>query len=169
MAERRVVVTGMGAITPIGNTLEQFWDGLKNGVSGADYITHFDTEKFATKFAAMVSDFDPGKFIEPKAARRLDRFSQFAIAASDMAIADSSIDLDTIDKNRVAVLVGTGIGGMETFYKNCVAYEKMGPRGISPFFYPHADSGHCFRSHIDKIRVPWPQLLRCFSLCYRIS
>ena len=69
MAERRVVVTGMGAITPIGNTLEQFWDGLKNGVSGADYITHFDTEKFATKFAAMVSDFDPGKFIEPKAAR----------------------------------------------------------------------------------------------------
>lgn len=136
MAERRVVVTGMGAITPIGNTLEQFWDGLKNGVSGADYITHFDTEKFATKFAAMVSDFDPGKFIEPKAARRLDRFSQFAIAASDMAIADSSIDLDTIDKNRVAVLVGTGIGGMETFYKNCVAYEKMGPRGISPFFIP---------------------------------
>lgn len=136
MAERRVVVTGMGAITPIGNTLEQFWDGLKSGKSGADYITHFDTERFATKFAAMVNDFDPGEFIEPKAARRLDRFSQFALAGSDMAIADSSIDLDTVDKNRVAVLVGTGIGGMDTFYKNCVAFEKMGPRGISPFFIP---------------------------------
>ncbi|MCC5933698.1 MAG: beta-ketoacyl-ACP synthase II [Candidatus Cyclonatronum sp.] len=136
MAERRVVVTGMGAITPIGNTLEQFWDGLKSGKSGADYIRHFDTEKFATKFAAMVDGFDPVEFIEPKAARRLDRFAQFALAASDMAISDSSIDLETIDKNRVAVLVGTGIGGMETFYKNCVAYEKMGPRGISPFFIP---------------------------------
>lgn len=136
MAERRVVVTGMGAITPIGNTLEQFWDGLKSGVSGAEYITHFDTERFATKFAAMVNNFDPGEFIEPKAARRLDRFSQFALAASDMAIADSSIDLETVDKNRVAVLVGTGIGGMDTFYKNCVAFEKMGPRGISPFFIP---------------------------------
>ncbi|AXJ01540.1 3-oxoacyl-[acyl-carrier-protein] synthase II [Cyclonatronum proteinivorum] len=136
MAERRVVVTGMGAITPIGNDLEQFWDGLKNGKSGVDYIKHFDTERFATKFAAMVNDFKPGDFIEPKAARRLDRFSQFALAASDMAIADASIDLETVDKNRVAVLVGTGIGGMDTFYKNCVAFEKMGPRGISPFFIP---------------------------------
>ena len=136
MSERRVVVTGMGAITPIGNTLDAFWDGLKNGKSGASVIKHFDTEKFATKFAAMVDDFNVEDFMDSKAARRMDRFSQFASVASDMAIADSSIKLDEIDKNRVAVLIGTGIGGMETFYKNAVAYEKHGPRGISPFFIP---------------------------------
>ncbi|MCH8557869.1 MAG: beta-ketoacyl-ACP synthase II [Balneolia bacterium] len=136
MSDRRVVVTGMGAITPIGNTLDAFWDGLKNGKSGASTIEHFDTERFATKFAAMVKDFNVGDFMDPKAARRMDRFSQFASVASDMAIEDSSINLDEIDKNRVAVLIGTGIGGMDTFYKNCVAYEKHGPKGISPFFIP---------------------------------
>ena len=136
MSNRRVVVTGMGAITPIGNTLDAFWDGLKNGKSGASTIEHFDTERFATKFAAMVKDFNVGDFMDPKAARRMDRFSQFASVASDMAIEDSSINLDAIDKNRVAVLIGTGIGGMDTFYKNCIAFEKYGPKGISPFFIP---------------------------------
>lgn len=136
MSDRRVVVTGMGAITPIGNTLDAFWDGLKNGKSGASTIEHFDTERFATKFAAMVKDFNVGDFMDPKAARRMDRFSQFASVASDMAIEDSSINLDAIDKNRVAVLIGTGIGGMDTFYKNCIAFEKYGPKGISPFFIP---------------------------------
>lgn len=136
MSDRRVLVTGMGAITPIGNTLDAFWDGLKNGKSGASTIEHFDTERFATKFAAMVKDFNVGDFMDPKAARRMDRFSQFASVASDMAIEDSSINLDAIDKNRVAVLIGTGIGGMDTFYKNCIAFEKYGPKGISPFFIP---------------------------------
>ncbi len=136
MSDRRVVITGMGAITPIGNPLSEFWEGLKTGTSGSDHITHFDTDRFATKFAAMVKDFDVSKFMDPKSARRMDRFCQFASVAADEAISDSSIDLNAIDLNRVAVLIGTGIGGMETFYNNCVGFESRGPKGISPFFIP---------------------------------
>ncbi|MFW6348432.1 MAG: beta-ketoacyl-ACP synthase II [Cyclonatronaceae bacterium] len=137
MSERRVVITGMGAITPIGTGLDAYWDGLKNGRSGASMIEHFDTSEFATKFAAMVNDFNPADHdLDAKAARRMDRFTQFAIAASSEAIENSGIDLEAIDKDRVAVLIGTGIGGMETFYNNCVNFEKRGPRGISPFFIP---------------------------------
>lgn len=137
MSERRVVITGMGAITPIGTGLDAYWDGLKNGRSGATTIEHFDTTEFATKFAAMVRDFNPADHdLDAKAARRMDRFSQFAMVASGEAIESSGIDLDAIDKDRVAVLIGTGIGGMETFYDNCVNFEKRGPRGISPFFIP---------------------------------
>lgn len=137
MSERRVVITGMGAITPIGTGLDAYWDGLSNGRSGASDIEHFDTSEFATKFAAQVKDFKPTDHgVDAKAARRMDRFSQFAMAGSAEAIEDSGIDLEAIDKNRVAVLIGTGIGGMETFYDNCVNFEKRGPRGISPFFIP---------------------------------
>ncbi len=136
MSTRRVVVTGMGAQTPIGKGIPAFWDGLKNGKSGARTIEHFDTERFATKFAAMVQDFDPGEHLNPRDARRMDRFCQFAVAASEEALTDSGVDLESIDKNRVSVLIGTGIGGMETFYKQCVSFEQHGPRGISPFFIP---------------------------------
>jgi 3-oxoacyl-[acyl-carrier-protein] synthase II len=134
--KRRVVITGLGALTPVGSGADAFWDGLKSGRSGAKTITHFDTERFATKFAAMVEDFRVEDHIPPKEARRLDRFSQFAIVASDAAIADSALNLDEIDKTRVAVLIGTGIGGMETFYKQSVSFTESGPRGISPFFIP---------------------------------
>ncbi|MCH8568281.1 MAG: beta-ketoacyl-ACP synthase II [Balneolales bacterium] len=136
MSVRRVVITGMGAITPIGNNIDEFWEGLKAGRSGARTIEHFDTDRFATKFAAMVQGFDVAEHMDARAARRMDRFSQFAAVASDEAIANSGVNLDEIDKNRVAVLIGTGIGGMDTFYKNCLDYQKYGPKGISPFFIP---------------------------------
>jgi 3-oxoacyl-[acyl-carrier-protein] synthase II len=136
MSERRVVISGMGALTPIGVGIDAFWDGLKNGKSGAKTIEHFDTERFATKFAAMVPDFDVAQYLNPKEARRMDRFCQFAMVAADEAVTDSGIDTETLDKNRVAVLVGTGIGGMETFYKQAVAFHESGPRGVSPFFIP---------------------------------
>ena len=137
MSERRVVITGMGAITPIGTGLDAYWDGLENGRSGASTIEHFDTSEFATKFAAMVNDFKPTDHnMDAKSARRMDRFTQFAMAGSGQAIENSGIDLNAIDKDRVAVLIGTGIGGMKTFYDNCVNFEKRGPRGISPFFIP---------------------------------
>ncbi len=136
MSQRRVVITGMGAITPVGIGLDAFWQGLTNGKSGARSIEHFDTERFATKFAAMVPDFNVADYLNPKEARRMDKFCQFGMIASDFAINDSGIDMEQLDKNRVAVLVGTGIGGMETFYKQSTSFNESGPKGISPFFIP---------------------------------
>lgn len=126
----------MGALTPIGKGIDEYWNGLKNGHSGARHIEHFDTERFATKFAAMVPDFNVADYLNPKEARRMDKFCQFAMIAAEQAISDSGVDLDNMDKNRVAVLVGSGIGGMETFYNQAVSFHESGPRGISPFFIP---------------------------------
>ena len=100
--QRRVVVTGLGAVTPIGNNVPDFWDGLINGKNGVDLITRFDTSKFSTKFAAEVKNFDPGQFIERKSLSRLDPFTQFAISAADMALQDSKIDLSKITLERLA-------------------------------------------------------------------
>ena len=136
MSDRRVVVSGMGALTPIGKGIEEFWNGLKAGKSGARSIEHFDTERFATKFAAMLPDYNASDYLNPKEARRMDKFCQYAMIAAEEAISDSGVDLEAIDKNRVAVLVGSGIGGMETFYNQAVSFEKIGPRGVSPFFIP---------------------------------
>jgi 3-oxoacyl-[acyl-carrier-protein] synthase II len=136
MANRRVVISGMGALTPIGKGINEFWNGLKNGRSGARTIEHFDTDRFATKFAAMLPDFDVSNYLNPKEARRMDKFCQYAMIAAEEAINDSGLNLDEIDKNRVAVLVGSGIGGMETFYNQAVSFHQSGPRGISPFFIP---------------------------------
>ncbi len=136
MSDRRVVVSGMGALTPIGKGIEEFWNGLQAGKSGARSIEHFDTERFATKFAAMLPDYNASDYLNPKEARRMDKFCQYAMIAAEEAISDSGVDLEAIDKNRVAVLVGSGIGGMETFYNQAVSFEKIGPRGVSPFFIP---------------------------------
>lgn len=136
MSTRRVVITGMGALTPIGKGIDEFWTGLKSGRSGARLIEHFDTERFATKFAAMIPEFNVADYLNPKEARRMDKFCQYAMIASDEAVKDAAIDLESIDKNRVAVLVGSGIGGMETFYKQAVDFYNSGPRGVSPFFIP---------------------------------
>ena len=136
MSQRRVVITGMGAITPVGTGLDAFWQGLISGKSGARTIEHFDTERFATQFAAMVPDFNVGDYLNPKEARRMDKFCQFGMIASEFAINDSGLDIEQIDKNRVAVLVGTGIGGMETFYKQATSFNESGPKGVSPFFIP---------------------------------
>jgi len=136
MGLRRVVVTGIGAITPIGNNVEEFWDGLCHGKNGANLITKFDTERFATKFACEVKNFNVEDFIDKKESKRMDLYTQFAIATSIMAMKDANFDLDNIDKERFGVVYGSGIGGMETFETQTTNYLNGGPRRISPFFIP---------------------------------
>ena len=115
MELRRVVVTGLGALTPIGNTKDQYWEGLLQGKSGAAPITYFDTEKFKTKFACELKNFNATDFLDRKEARKMDRFTQYAMVASDEAIADAKLDLEAVDKLKVGVIWGAGIGGLETF------------------------------------------------------
>ena len=112
--KRRVVITGMGAVTPIGIGVKEYWEGLVEGRNGVDLITHFDTTKFDTKFAAEVKNFKPEDFLDKKAARRMDRFCQFAVATSEMAMQDSGLNLEAIDRDRFGVIYGSGIGGMKT-------------------------------------------------------
>jgi len=136
MSERRVVITGIGALTPIGKSAPDFWNGLVSGKSGARTIEHFDTTDLPTKFAAQIEDYNPEDYFERKDARRLDLVAQYAIIAAKEALEDSEVDLDEINKDRVAVIVGTGIGGMKTFYDQSVQLHERGVRGVSPFFIP---------------------------------
>lgn len=136
MTPRRVVVTGLGTITPLGKTVSEFWDGLVSGKSGARPITHFDVTEFPTKFAGQIPDYNAADYFPVKEARRLDKFTQYALVASEEAISDSKLDLNEIDKNRVAVLIGTGIGGFEVFFRQCLEFSERGPKGVSPFFIP---------------------------------
>ncbi len=137
MQLKRVVVTGMGALTPIGNNLEAYWEGLRTGKSGSAPITYFDTEKFKTKFACELKGYDPQDFFDRKEARKLDRFAQYALVSSDEAIADSGIDLNVVDKFRVGVVWGAGIGGLETFQNEVIGYaEGDGTPRFNPFFIP---------------------------------
>jgi 3-oxoacyl-[acyl-carrier-protein] synthase II len=134
---RRVVVTGLGALTPIGNTLHEYWDGLKNGISGAGIITRFNPEKFKTKFACEVKGYDSANFFDRKEVNKLDLYSQFALVATDEAIKDSGLDLEKIDKDRTGVIWASGIGGLETFFL-AIKQHVLGdgtPR-FSPFFIP---------------------------------
>jgi 3-oxoacyl-[acyl-carrier-protein] synthase II len=137
MELKRVVVTGLGALTPIGNTVPEFWDGLINGVSGAGPITSFDVSKFKTKFACELKNFNPEDFMDRKEARKLDPFVQYAIASTDEAVKDSQLDFSTLDTNRIGVIWGSGIGGINTFVdemRNFFAGDGT-PR-INPFFIP---------------------------------
>ncbi|MEM7085868.1 MAG: beta-ketoacyl-ACP synthase II [Bacteroidota bacterium] len=137
MEIKRVVVTGLGALTPIGNTIPEYWEGLKNGKSGCAPITYFDTEKFKTKFACEVKEFDPLNHFDRKEARKLDRFAQYALVSSDEAIKDAQIDLDHVDKFRVGVIWGAGIGGLETFQNEVINFaEGDGTPRFNPFFIP---------------------------------
>jgi 3-oxoacyl-[acyl-carrier-protein] synthase II len=134
---RRVVVTGIGALTPLGNNLHEFWDGLVNGVSGANMITRFDTEKFKTKFACELKDYDSAKYFDRKEANKLDLYAQYALITTDEAIADSGINLEKVDKDRIGVIWASGIGGLETFFL-AIKSHVLGdgtPR-FSPFFIP---------------------------------
>lgn len=134
----RVVVTGIGVVTPIGNTVEEFWNAMLEGKSGADYITRFDTTHFETKFACEVKNFDPLLYLNRKEVQRMDLFTQFAIAAATQALQDSGFNLDKINKERTGVIFGSGIGGMWTYhYQQQLVYENNGkPDRISPFFIP---------------------------------
>ncbi len=137
MELKRVVVTGLGALTPIGNNLEEYWEGLKSGKSGSAPITYFDTEKFKTKFACELKNFNPLDHFDRKEARKLDRFAQYAMVSADEAIEDSGIDLETVDKYRVGVIWGAGIGGLETFQNEVINFaEGDGTPRFNPFFIP---------------------------------
>ncbi len=134
---RRVVVTGLGALTPLGNNLHDFWEGLKNGVSGAELITRFNAEKFKTKFACEVKGYDSANFFDRKEANKLDLYSQYAHVAAAEAITDSGLDLEKVDKDRVGVIWASGIGGLETFYQNIKQFVLGdGTPRFSPFFIP---------------------------------
>ena len=137
MELKRVVVTGLGALTPIGNTKDEYWNALISGKSGAAPITYFDTEKFKTKFACELKNFVATDFLDRKEARKMDRFTQYAMVASDEAIADSKLDLETVNKLRVGVIWGAGIGGLETFQNEMINYcEGNGAPRFNPFFIP---------------------------------
>ncbi len=137
MQLKRVVVTGLGALTPIGNNIQEYWDGLLNGKSGAAPITYYDTEKHKTKFACELKNFNVEDFIPRKEVRRLDKFSQYAIVASDEAIKDSGISLENTDKYRVGVIWGAGIGGLQTFQDEVMSYAAGdGTPRFNPFFIP---------------------------------
>ncbi len=136
MSKRRVVITGMGALSPIGNNLEEYWTGLKEGKNGAGLITRFDTSDFTTKFACEVKNFDPETYLDKKALRRMDPYTHYALTTSIMAFEDSQLNLEKSDLERIGVIFGSGIGGMETFETQHRAYYEGGPRKISPFFVP---------------------------------
>jgi len=136
MTGRRVVVTGIGALTPVGKTGPEFWNGLVSGKSGVRTIEHFDVSDYPTKFAGQIENYDSNDYFDRKEARRLDNVTQYALITADEAIEDSKVDLDKIDKDRVAVIVGTGIGGMKTFYDQSLSHNEHGIRGVSPFFIP---------------------------------
>lgn len=132
----RVVITGMGAITPIGNNVRDFFNGVKEGKCGIDFISAFDTEAYSVKLAAEVKDFDPREYMDIKEAKRMDRFSQFAIAAAGEAIKDASLDIEELDKDRFGVIVGSGIGGLSNIEKEHNVLLGKGPRRVNPLFIP---------------------------------
>src|SRR5205085_973554 len=137
MQLKRVVVTGIGALTPLGNSLQDYWNGLINGVSGADNITLFDASKFKTRFACEVKGFDVTKFFDRKEARKLDRFTHFALAVADEAMKDSGVDLSKENCDRIGVIWGSGIGGLRTFQEEVLEFGRGdGTPRFNPFFIP---------------------------------
>src|SRR5881398_2150798 len=137
MQLKRVVVTGMGAITPLGNSITEYWNNLRNGVSGCDFITNFDASKFKTRFACEIKNFDPVSFLDKKEARKLDRFTQTAVVASDQAVQDAAIDENNVNVDRVGVVFASGIGGLITFQEEVTNFAKGdGTPRFNPFFIP---------------------------------
>jgi len=137
MDKRRIVVTGLGALTPIGNNVNEYWEGLKNGVSGAAPITLFDASLFKTQFACEVKNFNTADYMNPKEARKMDRFTQFALVVADEAVLDSKLDLEAENLNRIGVIWGAGIGGLKTFQDEVTEFNKgNGVPRFNPFFIP---------------------------------
>lgn len=134
--KKRVVITGMGAITPVGNDVESFWKGIKEGKCGIDFIKSFDITDFKAKLAAEVKDFNPEEHLDRRAAKRMDRFSQFAMVAAKEAVKDSALDLETIEKERFGVMVGSGIGGLGTIEEQHKKLLEKGPGRVSPMLIP---------------------------------
>lgn len=133
---KRVVVTGLGCITPLGNDVDQTWENLINGVSGVGLITHFDSSNFKVRIAAQVKDFDAVEKFGHRDARRMDRFTQFAVAAAEMAVVDSGLKINQANSDRIGVILGTGIGGLGTLYEQMQVFNTRGPAKVSPFLVP---------------------------------
>lgn len=133
---KRVVITGLGAITPIGIGKDNFWNSLLEGKSGIGYITRFDTENHDVKIGAEVKDFDPQNFLDKKEAKRMDRMSQFAVAGTKLALEDGQINLDDLNRDRIGAIIGSGIGGIDTLESEVIKYTEKGPRRVSPLFIP---------------------------------
>ena len=134
---KRVVVTGMGCLTPLGNSITEYWNNLRNGVSGCDFITQFDASKFKTRFACEIKGFDPTNFLDRKEARKLDRFTQTALVASDFAVQDAGIDKNNVNHDRIGVVFASGIGGLITFQEEVTNFAKGdGTPRFNPFFIP---------------------------------
>ncbi|KGR80561.1 beta-ketoacyl-ACP synthase II [Ureibacillus manganicus] len=136
MMKRRVVITGIGAVTPLGNSAEETWSNVKAGKSGVGPLTRVDAEKFSAKVAAEVKDFDIEQFIDRKDARRMDRFTHYALASAIMAVKDANLEINEENANRVGVWIGSGIGGMETYENQFEVFKERGARRVSPFFVP---------------------------------
>lgn len=134
--KKRVVITGLGCVTPVGTGKDDFWVNIKSGVSGIDKITRFDYTNYQTQIAGEVKDFTPEDYISKKELKKMDRFTQFAMVASKLAVADSELDLDSVDKNRMGTVIGTGIGGVETIEAQHKNLLEKGNRRVSPFFIP---------------------------------
>ena len=135
MELRRVVITGVGTVNPLGNSVDEYWENLKNGVSGAAFITKFDASKFATKFACEIKNFDATQYMERKEFRKYDLYTQYAFASTSQALEDSGLDLEKVDGDRTGVIWGAGIGGLQTFFEEARNFDENRPR-FSPFFIP---------------------------------
>lgn len=136
MSDRRVVITGLGAVSPVGIGKDSFWDSLTNGKSGIDYITKFDTDNFDVKIGAEVKDFDPTLYMDKKEAKRMDLFTQYAVAGTYLAFKDALLSPDKLDSNRTGIIIGSGIGGISTFETEKEKLMTKGPNRVSPFFIP---------------------------------
>ncbi|MFT7261886.1 MAG: 3-oxoacyl-[acyl-carrier-protein] synthase II, partial [Glaciecola sp.] len=136
MTKRRVVVTGIGMLTPLGNDVDTTWSNILAGKSGISDITRFDTTAFSTRFAGEVKDFNPEDYIAKKETKKMDRFIQFGIAAGIQALRDANIDIEKLDAERIGVAIGSGIGGLELIEENHSKLLNSGPRRVSPFFVP---------------------------------
>jgi len=133
---KRVVVTGLGTISPLGNDVSSLWQGIMAGKSGVDYITHYDTSEHKTKFAAQVKDFNPGALFGPREARRMDRFTQFALAAALQAVQDAGLEINDSNRDRIGCVIGSGIGGISTLFEQVQVFLERGPSRVSPFLVP---------------------------------
>ncbi|RME79443.1 MAG: beta-ketoacyl-[acyl-carrier-protein] synthase II [Planctomycetota bacterium] len=143
MSSRRVVITGLGVISPLGDSLEAFWNGLLEGKNAIRSITSFPTDNLKVKFAAEIPDFDPTKYIPHSEVKKMDRVSHFAVAAASLAIQDGNLNLDELDRQRIGVIFGTGIGGIVEHWEQTMIYLDRGPRRVSPFFIPRLMPNAC--------------------------
>lgn len=163
--DRRVVVTGLGAITPIGNTVDEMWQGIKNSKCGIDDITLFDTTNFKVKIAAEVKNFNPEDYFDRRGAKRLDRYSHFAVIAAREAMKDSGIDVEKIDKTRFGVAISSGIGGLQSLEDNCDLVVLKGPDRVSPMFIPMATSNMAAGNVSIEIGARRGKFFNGYSVC----